>query len=423
MNIVIVNTHSVLNSGDAAIVLGQIGILREVFGRPRIVVTSRTPELDRGFYEGLDVGVLPPLFPTPSVHGPALHGLAGCARDALAASARSRLRNELRQADLVISSGGGYFFSTRRVVPGPMFWQAYAHVALALRLGRPVVLAPQSFGPFSNRVAAAALRRLLSRGGVQRVLAREEVSLDLVRRLLGPALAPRISPCPDLAFLFEPPAATGRGVSLATLPGPVLAVTARSWLFPDRPRAGAKAAQHGYLAALVATCTEFYRRRRGSILVFAQARGPGRLEDDRAISRELVAALSERVPPAHVALNETPENAPPDRIVAVIRAADAVLASRFHSAILAMAADRPAVALGYQPKSAGMMRMLGLERYCLPMDGLAPDRVLALLDEILEDRARFVAEKVRPVVNEVRGTIRRTMRDALGPFAPYPTPP
>jgi colanic acid/amylovoran biosynthesis protein len=417
MNILILNTHSVLNSGDAAIVLGQIGLLRELFGDPRIVATSRTPRRDRGFYERLGVDVLPPVFQTPSVFGSPVRGFAGCARGAVSVSGKRRLFAEVRRADVVISSGGGYFFSTRRALPGPMFWQAYAHVAMALRVGQPVVFAPQSFGPFRNRAAAAALRRLLSHRDARRVLAREEVSLELLHRLLGAAARDRIALCPDLAFLFEPPEPRPDEPAVPRVPRPVLAVTARDWLFPDRPHSQRVAARQGYLGALAAACAEFHRRSNGSIVVFAQARGPGRLEDDRPISRELVAALHDTVPASHVAFAELPDDAPPERIVSVIRTADAVLASRFHSAILAMLAGRPAVALGYQPKSIGMMKMLGLERYCLPMDDLDAGRLLPLLDEVLQDPTRFAAEKIRPAVAGMRRTIRLTMRDTLAPFA------
>jgi colanic acid/amylovoran biosynthesis protein len=420
MNNIKLNTQSVLNSGDAAIVLGQVGLLRELFGDPRITVTSRTPENDRAFYGRLGVQVLPPLFPTPSVFGSRSAKITGCARGLVAVRAKRRLLAELRCADLVISSGGGYFFSTRRLLPGPMFWQAFLQVRLAQRLRKPVVLAPQSFGPFANRIAFRSMRRLLTHDTVRKILVREPNSLRLVADLVaGTPSQDRVWLCPDLAFLLEPAAV---GVEDAPRPGPgppLLAVTVRDWLFPDRHGAAARAeARKNYVAAVAAACAWFHQRFSGALKVVAQARGPGRLEDDRGISLELVTALRASVPESHVEIADLREDAPPETVIAAIGRADLLLASRFHSAILAMTAGRPAVVLGYQPKSEGMMRMLGLERFCLPMDGLEASDLFPLFDEVMADPARFVAEHVRPGVAAMRVEIRTRMRGALESLLP-----
>ncbi len=416
MKIVVLNTHSVLNSGDAAIVLGQVGLLREIFGDPRIAITSRTPDQDRAFYREIGVDVLPPLFTTPSLLGSPWAKLAGCARGLASVQARRRLVAEIRGADLVIGSGGGYFFSTRRWLPGPAFAQVVLQVSLAERAGKPVVFAPQSFGPFANRFAARTVRKLLSHATVKAVLVREGSSLDLVQGLLrGTASPPAVSLCPDLAFLLEHDGPDGE--PLPALPPPVLAVATRDWLFPGgRSGTERQAVRRAHLAELTRTCLEFHRRWGGSIRVFAQARGPGRIEDDRVISAELVALLRQAVPASHLALTEIAEAASPRRVLAALSSSDLVLASRLHAAILAMVAGKPAIALGYQPKGLGVMRTLGLERYCLPIEDLEAGRVLALVEELLADRD-FVAQRVRPAVAAARSRIRAAMGAVLAPYA------
>ena len=428
MNVVILNTHSVMNSGDAAIVRCQVAVLREMLDNPRITVTSRTPETDRVFYDRLRVQVLPPLFPAPSVFGSRAATIGGTARGLAAIAPKRRLLAELRGADVVISSGGGYFFSTRRRLPGPMFWQAYLQVRLAEWIGKPVVFAPQSIGPFANSMAARSMRRLLSHHTVAAILLREPVSLGLATDLLAGAPAPApVRLCPDLAFLFDrgptdahPGAAAARGPHDGPAAGrrrPVLAVTVRDWLFPDRRGSAARAdARTGYLAAVEAVCVWFHRRFGGSVTIVTQARGPGRIEDDRTISRELAAALRAGIPAPHVMLVDLPEDAPPEAVVSTLAGADLLLASRFHSAILAMAAGTPAIALGYQPKSVGMMRMLGLERLCLPMEGLEASRVIPLVEDVMTDAAAFSAAHVAPAVAAMQAGIRTHFRGAIEPL-------
>ena len=62
VKVFILNTHSILNSGDAGIVLGQIQFLKKYFAKIDITLTSRTPEMDQDFYAPMGVKVLPPLF-------------------------------------------------------------------------------------------------------------------------------------------------------------------------------------------------------------------------------------------------------------------------------------------------------------------------------------------------------------------------
>jgi len=417
--IVILNGHSVLNTGDAAIMQVQVGLLREVLDEPRIVATSRTAAQDRGFYGRLGVRVLPPLFATPSVFGSPWRKFTGCARDLLSVATKRRLLAELRRADLVISSGGGYFFSARRHVPGPMFAQAWLHCAVAQRLGKPLLFAPQSFGPFTNRRAARALAGLLSHPTTTRVMAREEVSMALALDLLAASGAvDRACLCPDLALLFDPSDAFRQGPAQTGRPAPILAVTARDWLFPaSRDRGERRIARRGYLDKLREVCVQFHHRWGGSILLYAQSRGPGHLEDDRAISAELANALRDHLPSTHVDHVDLAEDASVAEVASVLARADLLLATRFHSAILAMAIGRPVIVLGYQPKSVGMMRMLGLERFCLAMDSFEPPHLTSLVDELLADPAAIVSETIRPAITDARRHIRAAMGEALAPFA------
>jgi colanic acid/amylovoran biosynthesis protein len=417
MNLVILNTHSVRNSGDAAIVEAQLALLRELLPDPHITLTSRTPAEDAGFYAHLGVAaVLPPLFAAPSIFPTSIRKLAGVARSALAFDARRRLREAIRSADLVVASGGGYLFSNRRRFPGPMFWQAWLPIRLALRAGRPVIFAPQSFGPFANARAANAVAHLLDHDGVRTVLTREPVSLDLLMRLLrGRPVAGRVTLCPDLAFLHGGTAADEP--KPRRLPPPVLAITAREWAPVGGARAERAASRRAYLEALAGVVCRFCEGQGGSVRVVVQSRGPGRLEDDRQISRELAALLrAHGVPEERLDLVEPEEAAPPGRLVAALRDVALLIATRFHSAILAMTAGRPAIAVGYQPKSLGMMTMLGLARYCVPMEALEPSRLLPLVDEVMADPERFADEHVRPAVAAARREAAAVMRRVLEPF-------
>ena len=402
MNVLVLNTHSVLNSGDAAIVFAQIRLLREFLPGAEISLTSRTPRLDEPVYEPMGIRVLPPLLPAKGIP----RGSRG----------RGELLAALRKSDLVLASGGGYFWSNRRAVPGRVFLQNVLPVLRAAGLRKPIIFLPQSFGPMFSRPARAFLSACLNGRSVARIFAREKASFDFVKGLVGSRPnADKISLCPDLAFALDERDTDG-GESDPGLPRPILAVTLRIWDFPGAGGPGAvEKMREAYFNGVVEAARRFIEARNGSALVLPQVRGPWAYEDDRAISRRFAEALGRVSDASRVRLIELPDAALPGRIIGILRGADAVLATRLHSAIFALLAGRIPVIIGYQPKSAGTMELLGLGPYCVDIAGTDPDRLTSLLEASLEESRDGTAAPAR--VAAARAEIREKIGGLLGSFA------
>ncbi|NWG00233.1 MAG: polysaccharide pyruvyl transferase family protein [Thermoanaerobaculaceae bacterium] len=418
MRVVLLNTHSVLNSGDAAIVVAEIELLRELLGDVQITATSRTPQQDAAFFRELRATVLPPLLPAPSVWRTVGEQLAGCMGNLAALHMKRRLVHAIARADLVISSGGGYFFSNRKLLPGPMFWQAYGHVFVAQRLGKRVLFAPQSFGPFADPLSVKLVRRLLQHPRVVAVLVREASSLELLRALpANAALGKRIALCPDLAFVFPSPVPSSVRPDGARGRAPVLGVTVREWSFPECSAAERDRKRAAYLHAVTEACLAFHRSQQGSICILPQARGPGRFEDDRAMARELHHRLVSAIPAAHVTLAELAPDLPPQGVLRLVAGTDLLLATRLHSAIFACLAGRPFLAIGYQPKTAGIMSMLGLEDCSIPMGAVTAERLTATLQRLVLEGPSLVERRIRPATARLAAQARATMTAVLLPLA------
>ncbi|HDL64387.1 MAG TPA: hypothetical protein ENH12_03255 [Proteobacteria bacterium] len=161
MKILLLNTHSTLNLGDTGIVLAQIQILEKIFPDLKISLTSRTPRIDRAFYGPLGIKIYPPFIPAPGVFTGIRAKCMGCLKNLVNLPEKYRLLREIKDSDLIISNGGGYFYSYRKTIPGPTFIQYVLHIKLAIFLNKPVILFPQSFGPFSNSIAPGLLKRIL----------------------------------------------------------------------------------------------------------------------------------------------------------------------------------------------------------------------------------------------------------------------
>jgi colanic acid/amylovoran biosynthesis protein len=71
---------------------------------------------------------------------------------------------------------------------------------------------------------------------------------------------------------------------------------------------------------------------------------------------------------------------------------DCVVATRMHAAIYALSSGVPALLIGYQPKAAGLMQLLGLAEWVLPIEEVQTDclyrRVTALLADLASVRVQ-----------------------------------
>ncbi len=415
MRIVIVNTHSVLNPGDAAIVLAELQVLQERYPSLAVSITSRTPELDREFYAPLGVAVRPAVIPAPSLYDGWRPKLAAGLKNLLNLRAKKGLWDDIRRSDLIISSGGGYFYSNKRHLPGLTFRQSVAHIRLARRLKKPVVFFPQSFGPVSSASALRALKRSLSGTHVLKILARDQGSFDLARTLIGPEdAAAKLDLCPDVAFLLPGERGLGPPPFPQGFPRPRMMVTLRHWDYPEaRGREEKKKREDAYLSACAEICRRYYERWRGSVVVFPQVKGPGSFEDDRPVSKVFWDMIERLIPGPHRLFLDEPRLASPSDVLAAVSHVDIVLATRTHSAIMALVAGVPVISLGYQPKATGTLRLLGLERFAAGIGDIDPRKVGDLVDEILNDPAA-VRDKITKNLAEVRKTITRKLGAALG---------
>jgi colanic acid/amylovoran biosynthesis protein len=414
MRAIFLNTHSFLNSGDAAIVVAQMQLLKRTFPGIKIAMTSRTAEIDKKSDELKNARVFFPLIPAPSVFDGSFQKIQQSLKNLLALNEKKRLIQEIKNSDVVISSGGGYFYSNRKIVPGPMFLQNYLHIKTAQIFRKDIVYFPQSFGPFYDFLSLTMLRDILAYDRTIKIFARERSSFVFLRSLLATKKnRDKVDICPDMTFSLRAEDGSCDPVSGKGLPRPLILLTLRRWDYPGAKSAAArKKNEERYLSAMEKACYSLFKERGGTLAIVPQVRGPGFFENDRIISLKLWKKLKKTIPGKNLLFVDLPDFVSPHYVMRIFSQADLVLATRFHSAIFALISGVPVISITYQPKSEGIMRMLDLAHFCMDIEETDSARIIGLAKEIFRSREE-IKRKIEKGVENFRVTIEKKMDGIL----------
>ncbi len=383
MNFLILNVHSALNLGDEAIMAVTVSSLRQAWPESHITVAANDP----ASWQLPDVTVVPalcswvancrlgqwrqgqlkmPFYLILLVIAVCIYRLTG--REWKPGNPQKQtLLQAYYQADMVLSCGGGNFYAHHSASPA-LFWNLVT-VALAVALGKPVVMLPQSFGPIRGRVQLTLARLVFNR--VRLILCREPISQQFLEQTLH--LQTPILLLPDLAFGLDHDSESSRN---NVGPPQKIGVTVL-----DRGKQNTQfQQQEQYEDALVTTLLHLHKTYGAEVHLFVQCYGPSPDQDDRRITQRLYEQIHQTC--NAVFLHDKFHDA--YTLKKAYAEMDFVIATRMHTGIFALSNGTPAILISYQPKALGMVAMFGLDRYCLPIEVVTPIKLLERTDEIVQ---------------------------------------
>lgn len=395
MNLLLINNHSTRNAGDHVILIETLRILEQAFPAAHMTlsfndVSSALAALPNtpihnsllSWFIQLDAAGEYTLTPRsrrlPSVALALLSALIYRATGILPRLFRSQQKHSLLQAfataDIVLACGGGYLFApaANEGILGP-FTLTLLGAVLALLMGKPLVLLPQSIGPLHDDLQRRLVRWVARRALL--TLVRERRSLHLLHEL---GCSQRALCSPDLAFGFSGSAAPqarilpGQQQLAALQPAFWVGMTAINWQEQNYAFSG----QNGYEQALI-ECIDTITAQGGVVALFPQCSGPGLAEDDRLVSRRLQAGA--RCPERVMVIDEPLH---PDALQAAYGQMDYFIGTRMHSVILALNAGVPTIAIGYLHKTAGMFELLGIADKCYDITTLTGGQLIAAFEQL-----------------------------------------
>lgn len=411
MRITVTNT-ALLNTGDAAIMVGTEAILRRAFGEDL--------ELSLRDQQPVEAGELYPEYScAPLFHdqatawlgeqwaklGMLLLCLAALAwRTPLRAPALRLLPADLRgslrsyvESDLIVTAGGTYLVPHYRL--GPKLLE----LLIARLAGRPYVLFTQSLGPFSpgQRLLIWLLR------GAQLILVRDRRSAAHLREIGVDET--RMHRCADAAFALPEEAISPPAPQNA----PHVGISVRDWPhFAKDTEAG----MTRYLDAVAAVTAQLIERQGARVTFISTCQGKmAYWTDDSQVAEEVVARLPQALR-AQATVDQRFHG--PAELRHLLRGFDLFVSTRLHGAILALQAGVPVVPIAYEFKTIDFFHEIGLEKFLQEIETIEKERLYsasrtALAEQTaLRGRIAGEVEALRASAFSAVSSLRRVMEVA-----------
>lgn len=271
----------------------------------------------------------------------------------------------IRHADAVldVTSGDSFtdLYSERR------FRLVTAEKMIALEQGRPLILPPQTIGPFANPRLRRIAREIIRQAAM--VWARDRASFSAMREMLGSAFDPARHRCGvDLAFGLEARQPSRplpqRIADRLDTPRrrPLVGFNVSGLILGDTAAARQQFRLHAdYRRAVVSVLERILESTEAEILlvphVFSR---PGTYEHDPDACAIIAGALGEA---SRRRVTVLPEGLDPSETKWVIAHTDWFCGTRMHAAIAALSSGVPTAAIAYSGKTLGVFETCGQGRH------------------------------------------------------------
>jgi colanic acid/amylovoran biosynthesis protein len=280
-------------------------------------------------------------------------------------------------ADIVMTSGGT--FMVQRYKPHTRF----VDHAVVYLLRRPLVFFTQGFEPVDKRLDRALMRAVLSRAAL--VIARGETSAEVARQL-G---ARRVEVAADAGFALAAQPHRERHQ-----PPVDVIISVREWPYAT----GGAEAQSRYENAIGRLVMHIVAAG-GRVRFLSTCQGAHTYRfDDSAIASRIVEALPRSASESVVVDREFHRW---DEIRDLLSAADLVVATRLHAAVLALCTAVPVLPIGYESKTHEVFEDLGLADLVVDLEDVTPQLLIDAYRALVDDLPR-VAAQIAERVPQVR---------------------
>jgi colanic acid/amylovoran biosynthesis protein len=405
-NILINNVYSYRNRGDSAIVEAMGAFINTHFPGDEVRLLSQFWQENQSYYECFGFESFPQFFDVPMEKNK-LKRLLLAARSFSGTLSTDKKNSFFCNTKAILDAGGGSLFSSNK------YWfylGLYQHL-LNLWIGKkneiPVVIFPQSIGPFNKAADRYFVGRVLKQ--LDLVLVRERISSSLLSEM-----GVKHQLVPDIAFLAnfirEPSQRVVQFRSTLTTSRTKVGVTVLNWGWAVDSKRGTSPV-NDYLEKIAATCKRLNRQTPLHAYIFPQVTASFG-DSDLPPSQRLHSLLGSEVPATIVDFDASASD-----LCHLYREMDIFLGSRMHSCIFAISQGVPTIGLAYQPKTIGTFELVGLDKFAFDIRGWSVDTLHRTMSGILADRGdarRLFSRSAKWAKEEIEATLLKKLVPILG---------
>lgn len=293
---------------------------------------------------------------------------------------------DVRQLDIMLDIGAGDSFTD--IYANKRFAYLVATKLVPLALGVPLILSPQTIGPFTRQPHRAMAAALLARAA--HVFTRDPLSLDLTRRLAPLARATQVI---DVAFAlpYTPPARQPGGPLR-------IGINVSGLLMSQQASGRSFGLGHDYPALTRRLLARFTALPDAEVHLVPHVFAPHLPHDDdvRATSQLLA-----EFPTCH----RSPDFASPSEAKSFIAGLDFLVGARMHATIAAFSAGVPVVPVSYSGKFEGLFAGLDYP-WLVRARGMDTDAAEAMVMQACHDRAALKA-RITSAMPQVEASLER----------------
>ncbi|MBY0063443.1 polysaccharide pyruvyl transferase family protein [Priestia aryabhattai] len=386
--ILIINAHSSKNKGDAAIIISMIQSIQKFIPNSQIIVSSRYPE-DDDLYKEYGSEVVEQLTRFPNKNHSFFKRLTFLLKElrevnrfvkkGIIPSTRSNdIFNYYKEADIVVSCGGGFLYSHPKYHIEASLIMHLAQIYFATKLDKEVITYSQSIGPFRSSLSKKIANFVLKK--VKNITIREDLSRTFLNDIgiSNPVIVG------DSAFsMIADDIETKELIDLDQQKFNV-GVTVRQWRFPGHENVDQL--YSNYIEAVAKSIEHLVNNYNANVYLVPQVTGPTPIEDDRISNSNVWGKLNDGVKGSVIMLDN---DFTPQELKAIYSKFNIFIGTRMHSNIFSLSSHVPTVAIAYEPKTTGIMKMLSLSDYVLDINEITTQDMLNTIDKCIAEKENY----------------------------------
>jgi colanic acid/amylovoran biosynthesis protein len=318
---------------------------------------------------------------------------------------KRRVLNRMAHCDVVVSCSDENFKETASMLPLNIYWaitwwtmlfERMIEVSVAAFLGKPLVMFPNSVGPFKTKLGL--LMSKLALNNFDALIVRDSVSFSSLKKL---GVVPEMKLTSDAALLFSAdPRVPVRKFSSPSI-GVSIGVYSQSLSERDFERFLSENAR------ALDRVVDLY----DLDVCFFPHFLTGFENDDFEVSKLVMGRMKNSGRARVFRIDSL------DEFKLCLEQMELLLSSKMHPMVLATSGFVPTVCIAYDHKQTGFLTDLGLTDYLIPLKDVDCDTIVDKVGLVVKNRSSIVSLLNReiPVLQEgVLGAMREVLRPSLG---------